>query len=123
MVEGGERLVEGAAEVGEYVESGSLDAARVEVTGDKAVSLGTTERVSQHFVRHTVESIIEVLVAATAIAQLSEDIQGPTTRQQFDDLTRVSRINHRSALRGGRLGGLAACRCRLAGSRWGLDGP
>jgi hypothetical protein len=68
MVDGGERLVEGAAEVGEYVESGRLDAARVEVTGDKAVTLGTTERVSQHFVRHTAESIIKILVAATAIA-------------------------------------------------------
>ena len=68
MVEGGERLVEGAAEVGEYVESGRLDAARVKVTGDKAVTLGTAKRVSQHFVRHTIESIIEVLVAATAIA-------------------------------------------------------
>jgi hypothetical protein len=68
MVEGGERLVEGTAKVGEYVESGRLDAARVEVTGDKAVSLGAPERVSQHFVRHTVESIIEVSVAATAIA-------------------------------------------------------
>jgi hypothetical protein len=68
MVQRGERLVEGAPKIGEHVESGRLDAARVEVTGDQTVPLGTTEGVGEHFVRYTVEGIIEVLVTATAIA-------------------------------------------------------
>jgi hypothetical protein len=61
------RLVERPAEVGEFVEGGRLDMARVETANDESVSFCPSERVGEDLVRDAVEGIVEVLVAATAL--------------------------------------------------------
>jgi hypothetical protein len=86
--ESGERFVEGAAEVGELVKGGRLDPTGVEVAHHKAVTLGSSERVSEHFMRNTVERVVEFLVAATSVLQFGENGEGPSTVDETDDALR-----------------------------------
>lgn len=48
--EGGEGLFEGSAEVGEHVEGSGVDTAGIKVAHKKAVALGSSESVGEHFV-------------------------------------------------------------------------
>jgi len=84
-VQGSEGFVERSAEVGELIEGGGFDAAGVEVTDDQAVAFGTAEGVSAHLVRHAVEGIIEVLVAAAAISEFGEHRQSPPPGKEHNE--------------------------------------
>jgi hypothetical protein len=76
-VESTKRVFKGSSELGELIKGGRLHAAGIEVARDQAVAFGSAKRVGEHFVRDPVECIIEVLVAPTAIYELSQDRQGP----------------------------------------------
>jgi hypothetical protein len=61
------QLVERPAEVGQLVESGGVDTARIEVAQNQAVTFSPSKRVDEHLVRDTVEGFVEVLVPAPPV--------------------------------------------------------
>ena len=83
--EGHKRLFEGSAEVSKFVEGGGVEAAGVDVSRDESVPFRPSKRVGEDFVGHTVERVIEFLVAATPLPQLSEDGDGPSAVDDTDD--------------------------------------
>ena len=60
-----DRLLEGSAEIGQFVESRGVQAAGVDVSNDESVPLSSSKRVGEDFVGDTVESVVEFLIAAT----------------------------------------------------------
>jgi hypothetical protein len=69
-VEGGQWLVERAAEVGQLLQRCRLDVLGVEVPGDQAVTLSPPQRVGQDLVGDALDAVVEVLVA-TATASVA----------------------------------------------------
>ena len=55
MFERSERLVEGAAELGELIEGGRLDPTGVEMTHNQAVTFSPSERLGEHLVGNAVQ--------------------------------------------------------------------
>jgi hypothetical protein len=71
------------------IDRGSLDATRIELTGHQAISFGSSERIGEHLVRDSIESLVEVLVSAPAFVQFSQDRKRPSTAEHLDDRSRL----------------------------------
>jgi hypothetical protein len=70
--ENSEGLVKGSPKFGELIEGSGLYAVRIKAANDQAISFGSSKSIGEHFVRDAVESIIEILVAATTSCELDE---------------------------------------------------
>ena len=81
-VHGPQRHVEGAAEIGELVESCRLNTLQIEAAGDQPVSLGPSQHVGEGFVGDAIEGIVELLVAAAIFSQLREHCESPASIQE-----------------------------------------
>jgi hypothetical protein len=89
LFERGDRLIEGSTEVGQVVKRGSVDAAGIEVADDESIAFGSAQRIGEHFVRYTVESVVEFLVATTTVPEFGEHSEGPTAANDLDDVLRL----------------------------------
>jgi hypothetical protein len=93
-----QQVVEGAAKVSELVEGGGFDAARVDTPSDQAIALSPSQGAGQDLVSYPIETPAEIVVPASAVGQLSEDVQGPPAGQQLDDLSPTLRISAHGVL-------------------------
>jgi len=80
-----ERFLKRSTEICEFVEVRGVDATGIEVSHDETVALGASQRIGKDFVGDSVECVVKVLVAATAVSKLAEDSQSPAPPDQPDE--------------------------------------
>jgi hypothetical protein len=88
-VESSQWLVERTTQLGQLVERRRLGSAGIELPSNETVAFSPPQRVGEDLVGDPLKRTLELLVAATAIGELSQDGQSPSSAKQADDLARL----------------------------------
>jgi hypothetical protein len=87
-------IVKGPGQIRKFIQHRSLYAFGIEVANNEPVTLRSSECLSEDLVGDPVQGIVEVLVAAPAVRELSEYCEGPSPIEQLDEAMRSLETAH-----------------------------